>query len=393
MDRRWTTLVVGTALMLSLVPLTAAQAEGPPVTVTFPSDCGTATLQECIDSVSSGSTVYVASGTVVSDSIEITKSLSLVGLSSPRPTIDFGVYAQTSGVGDQITVENFVMGGEMRARIFSGSASTIDVNKVKVSPSNNTAGISATVESSGAVLIRNSQVDGYSTQGGGIQAALSHPTGDAFVRIMGNRVTANGDANSGPGIDVYLGHTGSAQIDVMNNSVFDVAGCFCGGASGIHAWRNSSGVSDVNIVGNSISRSDLVGVYLNDTTDDAGSMAVDLFNNVVAKSAWEAVDVDGVNSQDLTVAAGYNTYWNNGEPNEWDGHSPGTGNLRLNPDFVDEPSGDLRLRQTSPLIDAGLSCSPGASPTRTPAAGTASPGQRSTSAPSNAPRTARTPLP
>jgi hypothetical protein len=348
----------GTVLVGGLLPLGVAHAEGPPSTVSFPSTCGQPTLQACIDSVSTGSTVFVDPGTVVEESISIDKSLDLIGVGTPRPTIAFGLQALAAGTGETMRVEHLDFGGQVRARVFDGSGHSIEVRDVRVTPPSDWVGIYADVQAEGAVTVQNSRVTGYNTQEGGIVAALTQATGMAGVRLLGNRVS-DGGTNAGPGIYLYLGHTGTGDVDVINNSVVDAAECFCGAAAGITTWRNSAGDNAVNIVGNSVSRSATNGIYVRDDNTDGGSLALDLFNNVVAKSAFRGVYLDSTDNDRLGVRAGYNAFWKNQQRNLWDGASPGDGNLTVDPRFVDEPGGDLRLRAASPLVDAGLSCSPG----------------------------------
>ena len=79
--RRWVACG-GVAFLLAsgVIATSPALAEGPPSTVNFPSTCGQPTLQACIDSVSTGSTVFVDAGTVVEEFINIDKSLDLIGV-------------------------------------------------------------------------------------------------------------------------------------------------------------------------------------------------------------------------------------------------------------------------------------------------------------------------
>jgi Ca2+-binding RTX toxin-like protein len=358
LNRRWMITLAGTVLVGGLLPLGVAHAEGPPTTVNFPSTCGQPTLQECIDSVSTGSTVFVDAGTEVDESITIDKSLDLIGVGTPRPSIAFGLQALAQGTGETMRVEHLDFGGQVRARLFDGSGHTIDIRDVRVAPPSGWVGIYAEVQAEGAVSVQNSRVTGYNTQEGGVVAALTQSSGMAGVRLLGNRVS-DGGTDAGPGIYLYLGHTGTGNVDVINNSVVDAAECFCGGAAGITTWRNGAGDNDVNVVGNSVSRSATNGVYVRDDNTDGGSLALDLFNNVVSKSAFRGVYLESTDSDRLSVRAGYNAFWKNQQRNIWDGESPGDGNLTADPRFVDEPGGNLRLKAASPLVDAGLSCSPG----------------------------------
>ena len=109
------------------------------------------------------------------------------------------------------------------------------------------------------------------------------------------------------------------------------------------------------MVGNTIVRTG-TGVVIHDATDPGGRFDLDLFNNAVANTTYGGVSYNG----SLHLArAGHNAFWQLGLPNWWNGHRRGVGNLHVNPRFTAPETGRFTLRSTSPLIDAGLVCSPG----------------------------------
>ena len=62
----------------------------------------------------------------------------------------------------------------------------------------------------------------------------------------------------------------------------------------------------------------------------------------------------------MTLDADYNDYFANADGNvNESGEAFGSHDLALNPKYVDVATGDLRLKASSPLIDAGLVCTPG----------------------------------
>ena len=77
-----------------------------------------------------------------------------------------------------------------------------------------------------------------------------------------------------------------------------------------------------------------------------------MFNNVFSRSSQSGTGMygDGPNPK---LSAGYNDLWHNHDGRRQRGTSLGTHNLHKDPPFVDTAHEDLRLKASSPVIDAG----------------------------------------
>jgi Ca2+-binding RTX toxin-like protein len=184
---------------------------------------------------------------------------------------------------------------------------------------------------------------------------------DLTYNVIGNTVSGHGVANAQTGIYLNATDAGSLTVNAYNNAVWDVGhGTSSSTSGGFYLSSRDSGDADFNIVGNTVSRtSDGIKVNdENDVQDPPGQFSLDLFDNIVVGSAESAVDVSADEPATLVVRGGHNDFSSNGQPNHTLGHSLGT-NLTAAPKFVDATHGNLALQATSPLIDKGLTCTPG----------------------------------
>ena len=55
----------------------------------------------------------------------------------------------------------------------------------------------------------------------------------SVFRVIGNRITQHGGTDTGEGIRLDMDGDGNVRADIHNNSIWDVASCDCGSASGI----------------------------------------------------------------------------------------------------------------------------------------------------------------
>jgi Ca2+-binding RTX toxin-like protein len=113
----------------------------------------------------------------------------------------------------------------------------------------------------------------------------------------------------------------------------------------------------VDVVGTTVDRSRSGGLHVNNKLA-SGHLTVHAFNNVFAHLGRSAISVDATNPATQTLRFGDNDTWEAGEHSTFGGAGPGRGNLHADPLFVDERHGRLALRARSPLVDAGLVCSP-----------------------------------
>ena len=61
----------------------------------------------------------------------------------------------------------------------------------------------------------------------------------------------------------------------------------------------------------------------------------------------------------LVFRGGFNDFFGNGAADVLDGQPAGPGNLKLDPGYVDRAAKNFRLQPNSPLINKGITCSPG----------------------------------
>jgi Ca2+-binding RTX toxin-like protein len=95
-----------------------------------------------------------------------------------------------------------------------------------------------------------------------------------------------------------------------------------------------------------------------DNEGAASRIGVNLFDNILARSAGPAVLAYDTAGGPLHVRSGHNDLWANAGGNAV-GTSAGRDTLHVNPQFVDSAHLDYRLRANSPVIDGGIVCSPG----------------------------------
>lgn len=354
-----TILAAGLSGLLPIAPAAAA-----PVTVEYPSvdcpDTGTDGLQNCIDSVDAGSTV-VLTAEIIDEDAAIEKSLILrpttpslkprlrrVGVrsSGSEPTIaviqdmrfsDSGVVSFVEGSGHSVIFRNIEMVEDQS-----------DLEGIEI-----TAFVPASITIENSVLRRNDE-----DQNAVINFFTQHASGTVRFRAVGNRITAKGDPNSGGGIELALEGSGKVRADIYNNTISDVASCLCGASAGITVTADDGIKAVVNIVGNTIDHSatDAMG-QRNDLT--TGHLKLNVFNNIFTRNGFGGIRLETGQPGTLTFRAGYNNYFGNKGSNLFDGQSAGPGNLKLDPRYANPSKRDFRLKADSPLIDKGLTCSPG----------------------------------
>jgi Ca2+-binding RTX toxin-like protein len=180
----------------------------------------------------------------------------------------------------------------------------------------------------------------------------------ATYRIVGNRLSGNDALSGGGGVELSIGGAGTTHAVVHNNSIWDTGSCSCGISASVGLSLNDTATGTVDVVGNTADRSGSTGLEVRNSLQPGGLMALRYFDNVVSNAQRGSVNIDA-EAPTLTVEAGYNDEFSGGFESSWGGYDPGPGNLFVKPKYVDAPSGDLHLRPTSPLIDAGLVCPPG----------------------------------
>ncbi len=335
-----------------------------PAHLVYPSGNCPGTLQRCINSVSRGDTVIVVEDSHDEGFISITKSLALKAGGAFHPMLD-GVQA----VGDlghgliAITVQGFEVDGSVSGYPADvGDSVTFRNLDVRQAPGDSDAALYADAEAPGTfVTMERNTVHGDNHQSEAIEVILQATSGTVDVRVVGNQVDNHGSSESGGGILVNNSDAGAVQAVVDGNSVWDVGQCGCGASPGIGIEGGAaSGVTVADAVGNIIDRAQVVSLWVD--VDDNGLgpqhlLTVHAFDNVITHAVEPLAILDGSPSR-LRFDAGTSDCFADGT-SDLSGHSPGTGNLAVDPRYYDAPFGNLRLKPASPLIDRGLVCSPG----------------------------------
>jgi hypothetical protein len=218
------------------------------------------------------------------------------------------------------------------------------------------SGISLNVDVPSTVTVRDNFV---SSPGDGIDLRPSLASGSATIVVERNRVTTADILNSGNGIVLRLSGAGTANVRIASNVVYGVTGCNCGGATGI-AVRAATGTATAvvavvnNTVDDMLSASDCYGVRAPSATNQ---VTVNFFNNIATRASQAGFAIDDAVPQ-LTVTGGFNVSYDNADEDDFGGYSFGT-MLAMEPRYENAPGGVYRLRDDSPLINAGTASAPG----------------------------------
>jgi Ca2+-binding RTX toxin-like protein len=112
-------------------------------------------------------------------------------------------------------------------------------------------------------------------------------------------------------------------------------------------------------VGNTFDTVGSHAISLRNDVDASHHVTLNVFDNIVSHATGSGVALNSSVPGTLRFHAGYNDFFKLGQPNFYDGSKPGPGNRKVNPRYLDRPSGDLRLEHSSRLIDAGQACTSG----------------------------------
>ena len=355
MPRRFTAALATVALVV------ASAAAGPnPVTAAttyvYPG-CG-ATIQDCVNGATSGDTILVNADDA-GVAVSFSKSLTLASGDGTRHAVG----AISIGDADTpvaIVVEGFDVSLFVSAGFDTSVGSSLVMRNVHaVAGPGYAAAIELAAERSASFVLERSA--GTST--GNDQAALSLfanlPAGHtATFKIIGNRLSGHGNAASGVGIGLQMIGAGTVKADILNNVVWDVGRSHAGAASGIAIIPSGTIQADVNIVGNTVERSNTDGLQQRNTLAVGGQLRLDLFNNIFSHAKGRGIALSSGVGSTLAFRGGYNDLYANGS-NDYAGQHRGPGNTAMAPGFVNRTLGQLSLVGDSPLIDRGQVCSPG----------------------------------
>lgn len=317
-------------------------------------------LQDCIDAAAAGDTIVLVSEINPDGPIIIKKSLTLKGSSrSHEPRLPFiAIGADDEPVA--ITVQDVRVSGRVLANMpATPGGHTVTLRRISVR-GDDAEGVRFATQGPASFTLEQSVVnDRDDSHADALSLFAEDPDGLVTMRVVGNRISMRGNPTSDSGIGLTAVGDGTLKATIHNNTVWDVARCLCGNASGIALSVSDAIRADVDVVGNTVDRSATSGLSARNQLDGDGRFTLDVFNNVFSHMSHYAMRIDGAGPSPIRFRAGYNARYKVALGNLLAGRSAGPGNLRVNPRYVDRARGDLRLRADSPLIDKGVVCSSG----------------------------------
>jgi hypothetical protein len=358
------------ALAACLIPVTEASA----AVRNFPGTCG-ATLADCMTAVPAGTTIRLRTNALIAipDGFTVPKALNLeaapgfkpkIGRTGTATFLKFSVTASTGGVS--------IRGITFRQVGFSvfysiGSHRTVfENNRIRL----NAGGSAATGlelwysgTSRGPVSIRGNDISSG-------DEALDLAVAGGPVMVIGNVITAPVLAESQVGLVLSAGGAGPTRAVVANNLIHHVVGCSCGLSTGITVIANDTAELNVGILNNTIANlginpsSSATGIMVRAPFAAPTHVNARLYNNAVANTYPTGINVQ----ESLTVDASGDRNNVFGAPNGnfLGSYDMGT-TLSRNPRF--KSAADYRLRSSSRLANAGVSCVDGLPLPRGDAAG------------------------
>jgi Ca2+-binding RTX toxin-like protein len=356
--RLFASLVVALALT-SLVHPQDARAS---TTWTWPSGSCNTTVQACVTNAASGDTVLLAQNGLIAEQVNITnKSLTLSAQTGFTPMLNAAVIQNSGGSGlplVNVTISNVDFAHSVLISLSAGAGHTVTLDHISAVSSGADPGVYGTIYVTSTVNVLHSTFP----MGGfypGIELTSPVAIGqDLTYNVIGNTVSGHGQTTAQTGVYLNATDAGSLTVNAYNNAVWDVGhGQSTSTSGGFYLSARDSVNADFNIVGNTVSRTN-DGIKVNDEQDVPNQFSLDLFDNIVSGGSGSAVNIAADEPATLVVRGGNNDFYFNGQPNHTLGHSLGS-NLTVGPKFVSPDTGDLRLKSSSPLINKGLTCSPG----------------------------------
>jgi hypothetical protein len=364
MERRSRVAWAATAVAAVLAGAFATPVAAVPKVWTYPGCGGAPTLQACIDGTSPGDVIQLAANDLASDEVLVSRSLTLRPKAGFHPTVGRVVVDDMSAGGAiDIVVQDMAI-RRVSATFSGGTGHRLTLRRlVVVPPANGSSQANISLQSTvpSAFVVTGTRLRITGDTANGIELYATHTFGTVTARLVGNRISGEGNDRANQAIFIGAENNGSGSLhaDVYNNSIYKVEAC-CSLPAAVWINVEFDAVADVNIVGNTIERSGGGALLLRTLEDPGGGLSADVFDNIFSRSAGAALWWQGFSPSALHLRAGFNDYWANDQPDDLGvGHSTGTGNLHVAPGFLDAGAGDLRLRPTSALIDRGVLCSPG----------------------------------
>jgi Ca2+-binding RTX toxin-like protein len=344
------------AVMAAVMP---ALAVGSPVhaatAYTYPGNCpGTASLQACIDSVNPGDGIRIDTDDLSTDAVTIHNSVHLSASSGFHPKLAAAAVVDDGGAPISVSLQGLAFSNAIQLTLSAQSGDVVTLDHVAATDVHYP--LYADVQVAATLNVTNSHFH-IGSGHEGIGMAITTTAALLTAHIVGNTVDGRGETATGPGIQFYGGGTGAFDAQIANNVISRVGSSQAGFATSILLWVNgSTAASRGQVVGNTLDHAP-DGLAVSSQPGTGGHLGVTSFNNVITNISKTALYAVSDAKADLSYVAGYNDFYRDAS-NFLSGYSAGTHNLHVAPAYVDAGSGNYRLRSTSPLTNAGMTCSP-----------------------------------
>ncbi len=360
-------MLVATALVGATLVFSSPSSAGA-ITRTYPgaAPCNT-TLQACINGSASGDIVEIATNTPIDENLTINKALTLKAAAGFDPVIGGSATERltflTDGGSSSIGVAIRVQGIQfLNARIaiffVAGVGHNAVIEDTVVRTVSGTNGIDVFLDVASFVRLRDNVIQ---SNGSPIEANLQPAVGnEAVVFIESNRLSSPDPRDASSGIELDFRGDSSSHARIYSNLIHRTAGCNCGGAVGIDITTLEAVHAHVDVVGNTIDKIEPNTAGISIVKFPGGStIAADVFNNVITRIKGPPIEFPARRDA-IRIRNGFNDFFDNSRPPVFGGYRKGPSTLSLNPRYRDPGARDYMLRKSSPLIDRGLTCNPGA---------------------------------
>jgi Ca2+-binding RTX toxin-like protein len=352
------------AFVLAVVVASFAPAQPARASTTWiwPSSapCDT-TLQACVTNAADGDTVLVAFNGAINEQITIAqKGLTLAAQTSFQPEIHTLVIQKSSGADAvDVTVSHMQVAHSVYISLSMGAGHVITLDHITATGSSAAPGVYGTIYVASTVNVLSSRLN---SAGFYPPLLLTSPVAiDQALRwnVIGNTISGHGDPSEQTGIYLSATGAGSLHADVYNNAVWDVGSGSPGSTyAGLYLAARDSGAAAFNVVGNTFNKMGHAGIRVENEQNAPNRLSLELFDNIVAGTAGPAFYLKSEEAGTFAIRGGHNDFYANGHANRTEGHDLGP-YQSLAPRFVDPRTGNLALERQSPLIDKGVTCSPG----------------------------------
>lgn len=335
-----------------------------------PAPCDT-TLQACIDGANSGDTIEIATNVRIDENLSIQKSLTidaasgftpLIGRTDPLLPRDIDISDPGSGTLSVALRQLMLSAARVNVLFSSGTDHNFEMSDCILShavDNNNDSGVNILLGVPSTILIQGNSL---SSTGQPLQFGSNTTTGTSSITFLANQITTTDPVNSEQGIQIRPGGSGQVVVNVLDNVIFGIAGCNCGGPAGIEVDANNSVDAMVNIINNTLDDMQVLadGISVRNPSPTS-QLEVNIFNNIVTRATQNAIVLPALSAA-LTVNNDFNDFFDSAEGNIFGGYIAGTNTLNVDPLYVDATSADYHLQDGSPLINAGTNTPTGGLP-------------------------------